>query len=205
MSWTKDVVLERLIDAYKTIEATTKRPSPATPGRGSPMFVRDQNDRMMAGGAAQLRDEEAMRHAQDRRPVASYSISMALEAQRWPLEFIKDEQKRECLIEYATCRARDGDWSAYLHRRNRRVGSQNAWLRRKTYRWNEQSLQRIAHALLKSSVPLRLAGDGQVTHEQAETSCELATVGLRAWRSADAKPRHMPEMLIPPSRDIQSR
>ena len=197
------MVLSRLIDAYRTIEATTKRPGPEAAAGGTPMFVRDQNDRMMAGAAAQLRDEAAMRLRQERRPVASYAISAALEAQRWPIDFVPDEQKRECLISYATCRARDGDWSAFIQRRNRSVPRENAWLRRKTYRWNEQSLQRIADGLLKSSVPLSLTDDGQVTHERAESPCELATVDLHAWRAQDAKPRHIPEMITPPPRPIR--
>lgn len=193
MTWTPDLVLTRLIDAYRIIEAVTKNPKPRAGGSAHPAMSLDPEDRYTGRHLDEI--ERQLKAERERRAsVAAGSISAALEAQRWPLDIIANEDRRECLIRYASCRARDGDWSRTVDRRNRRAVNKKAWARRSTYRWNEQSLQRIAEKLNNDRVPLKDCERCAVTHEMPENQRETDTMVSHAWIAPDAMPRPIAEM-----------
>lgn len=182
IEWTGDAVMWRLIEAYRVIEATTGKVGPSAFGPTIPDVLRSDADRFTAGGEA---DRQHQNEATERtlRGIPSYSISMALEAQRWPIELVQDQDKRECLMAYILVRAKDWDWSRYVQKRNRQNPTKKAWIRRTTYRWNEASCQAIAKILQQNGTICRAADAGQVTHEPAEHACKSDKTDLRAWRA----------------------
>ena len=213
MNWTPDIVMVRLIEAYGVIERTTRRDGPCKTGNGmpTPLMFQSDNERFEfervdltfnKGDAMAIiketRRQDIMRAAG--RAVPAETISMAMEALRWPIELIGDEQHRACLIAYATCRARNRVWTKVLKARNDRVAKENRWSRLKTYRWNEKSCQRISDHLDKESVLLRTPLDLQMIQIEAQTPCELDKTGSLAWMAPDAKPLLNVERNIPAPR-----
>jgi len=208
MNWTPDIVMVRLIDAYVTIErlpAQDRRrvgngwPNMLMFDTASEAFGFELSDLTFNGGESmavirETRRDDILRDA--KRAVRADAISMAMEAMRWPIEVISDEAKRECLIAYATCRARNREWTKVLAARNERVPKEKTVLRLKSYRWNEQSCQRISDHLSKESVLLRTPLDLRMIQPEAKSTGETDTVASLAWMASDAKPvRLMPEPL----------
>ncbi|TKT78405.1 hypothetical protein [Aquamicrobium sp. LC103] len=201
MNWTPDIVMVRLIEAYAVIERITRKDGPPGTGSGMPAaitfessqeaFEFERVDLTFNNGESmavikETRRQDILRAAG--RAVPAETISMALEALRWPIDFIQDEDHRACLITYATCRARNRVWTKVLKARNARVPKEKRWLRLKTYRWNEKSCQRISDHLAKESVLLRLPLDLQMIQIEAEHPCEFANLAKRAWMAPDAMP-----------------
>lgn len=201
MLWTTDAVLIRLIEAYGTIEIITGRVRPKQYGSSLPEMMFDPNDQDLKKYTGQNLDdlEKIRREAADQRTlVGASSVSLAENAQLWPIEFVADEDKRECIIEYATCRSRDGDWSKYVQRRNRRLPQKKAWIRRTTYRWNEKSLQLIAEKLNNAGPVLSETERCQMSHDsRTREFIDDAEERVTHWRSADAEPRSLAEMDYP--------
>lgn len=123
MNWTPDIVMVRLIDAYVTIERLPA-PDRRRVGNGWPNMLMfetaneaykfELSDLLFNSGELmavirETRRDDILRDA--RRAVRSDAISMAMEAMRWPIDLITDEAKRECLVAYATCRARNREWT----------------------------------------------------------------------------------------------
>lgn len=213
MNWTADIVMVRLIEAYSVIERITKKDGPRSGGTSMPtplMFQSDQDafefervDLTFNEGKAmaiikETRRQDIMRAAG--RAVPAETISMAMEALRWPIDLIADEQHRACLIAYATCRARNRVWTKVLTARNKRVAQEYRWSRLKTYRWNEKSCQRISDHLDKESILLRTPLDLQMIQIEAKPRCELDKTGSLAWMAPDAKPLLNVERNIPAPR-----
>lgn len=213
MNWTPDIVMVRLIEAYSVIERITKKDGPRSSGTSMPtplMFQSDaerfefervdltfnQGDAMAI--IKETRRQDILRAAG--RAVPAETISMAMEALRWPIELIADEQHRACLIAYATCRARNRVWTKVLTARNNRASKENRWSRLKTYRWNEKSCQRISDHLDKKSILLRTPLDLQMIQIEAKPRCELDKTGSLAWMAPDAKPLLNVERNIPAPR-----
>lgn len=208
MNWTPDIVMVRLIDAYVTIERLPVK-SFGGGGNGWPNMLMfettseaykfELSDLLFNSGELmavirETRRDDIIRDA--KRAVRADAISMAMEAMRWPIEIIPDEEKRECLVAYATCRARNREWTKVLAARNKRVPQEKAVLRPKSYRWNEQSCQRISDHLNKESVLLRTPLDLRMIQVEAKSTGETDRVASLAWMASDAKPvRLMPEPL----------
>jgi len=164
VTWTIDLVLVRLIEAFAIIEATTGR---ATPGAYGPTLpgemVLDDDDRY---GGKMLDDDMKWLKEQRMKKIEKQSstISLAEEAQDWPIDFVNNPLHRLCLIDYATVRSRDGDWSEWLKRRHRKFKGNFASLRRKTYRWRDAALQEIADALNSKGALLRMSQHCDMSH-----------------------------------------
>lgn len=212
MNWTPDIVMVRLIEAYTVIERITNRDAPARFKNSMPAtkmfeteseaFEFERVDLTLNGGRAMQVIKETSRQDILRaagRGVPAETVSMAIEALRWPIDLISDPNHRACLIAYATCRAQNRMWTKTLTARNRRVGKENAWSRLNTYRWNEKSCQRISDHLLNEGVLLRVPLDLQMIQIEAETPCELGGMGSHAWMAPDAKPRHNPQTKLIPA------
>jgi|GEM_PF-5252512 len=197
MMWTTDTVLIRLIDAYSTIEVIAGRVTPKQYGSAHPAMLMEPEGRYTGKNLDEL--EKIRKEQQDKRAlVGATSVSLAENAQLWPIEFIVDEIKRECLIEYATCRSGDGDWSEHVQRRNRRLPQKKAWIRQTTYRWNEQSLQLIAEKLNNGGSLLNKTERCQMRHDsRTRDFIDDAEERVTHWRSADAEPRSLAEMDYP--------
>lgn len=200
MTWIKDTVLVRLIDAYKVIETVTRADRPKAYGNAMPESVRTPQeiyefelDDLLTNKGQSLTRLHAQRVAllekAAERHVAADRISQALEAQWWPVEYIASDERRTCLVAYCTVRARDGDWSAWLQARNRRNPPENGWIRRKTYRWNEQSLQVIAEKLNNSATMLHRPETCSVTHAaRKDEPHRLPARRPNYWRGENARP-----------------
>lgn len=201
MTWTPDIVLGRLIDACRVIEATTIGDGPAPVRAFMPYSVQtfseaewyefELDDLLTNQGQAVKELKEERRREIERnaaRAASASAISMAHEAIRWPAEHIPDDNRRRVLLAFATCRARGGDWSAYLRRRNRRASASSGWSKRTVYRWISQSVQSITEALNNNSVPLRLPADLHVAHEAAISEDNSVASGKYAWMADGAKP-----------------
>ena len=192
--WTPEIVLNRLIDAYRVIEVITRNPAPSKkPGSSHPAMNLDPSDRYTGRHLDEI-ERELKAEKERRTTIASGPISMALEAQRWPIEYVENEEHREILIAYATVRSRDGDWSKYVQRRNRRHPTKRAWVRQKTYERKDKALQRIARMLNNNEISLRISEHCETGHDEAPNACEPAVMGIRAQMAPDAKPRGPSEL-----------
>ncbi|MCR5859712.1 hypothetical protein [Mesorhizobium sp. J428] len=222
MTWTPDIVMVRLIEAYMIVERlpAAQRP-PTTSASAWPnarmfdsegrAFEFERVDLTTNGGEAMRQIKEARREDIERaarKRVPAVAISLATEALRWPIDMIEDPRKRQCLIAYATCRARNVAWTKWLQARNRRAEKENAWLRLKTYRWNEQSCQRITDNLLKADVVLRLPWDCSMIQLEPKRQGETDKLASHVWMASDAKPQRLmpetPEPSIPTPHDNQT-
>lgn len=188
MTWTATTVLERLIESYAVIEAVTKRVRPNGYGNSHPEMMLDTEDRYTGANLDEI--ELAMKEASDdRATVVARSISRALEAQRWPVEMIENQDRREVLIQYATCKARNGNWSEYVQHRNRRNPTKKAWVRQKTYERMNRAAQEIAAKLNKDAQLLHDPDDlqsGQIS--RTSDFVDDGTQRVTHWRAPDAKP-----------------
>ena len=193
MTWTKEDVLEELVFACKVDDALPERVKPRAYGSSMPAMIRTQEDWRQAGATA-FAVERDRRNAKIEKlaAVTSRQISDAEAAFGWVIDFVTDEERRHCLLEYAKAKALGWDWSRALTNRNRRNPTKSAWSRRTTYRWVWAACQAIADELDKAGVPLPEWRDLQVTHEEAETPSNLIRSGSSAWMAPDAVPRNLP-------------
>ena len=81
-------------------------------------------------------------------------ITDAEEAMSWPA-LIDNVTKREILMLYVACKAKNGDWGKWLTRRNRRNPHKYGVIRRKSNRWVNQCLQEIDIKFRKDETLLR--------------------------------------------------
>lgn len=186
--WTPVIVFYRLVEAYRVIEVVTSPARPAGYGRSLPAVRLDPQERYTGRHLDEI--ERQLKAESERRAIiAAEPISMALEAQRWPIDHVDHPEHREILIAFATCRAFAGDWSAYVQRRNRRNPAKKAWIRQKTYGKKDKALQSITTKLNNSSVLLRNSERCPAGHEVPKNAGETDSIGSRAWMAPDGKPR----------------
>lgn len=190
MNWTSDAVLTRLIEAYTIIEAVTRNPKPRSSGSAHPEMSLDASDRYTGRHLDEI--ERLLKEERERRAtVMAASISAALEAQRWPVDLVADQDRREVLVAYATCRARNGNWSDYVQRRNRRNPSKRAWVRQKTYERVNRAAQQIAEKLNNAGLLLNESErcqTGQISHTSDFVDAGEQRASPTHWIAPDAKP-----------------
>ncbi|MBW3096825.1 hypothetical protein [Pseudohoeflea coraliihabitans] len=162
-----DIILARLVEAHQVIESTVNSPRPKAYGSAMPDIIRfPSGSDVWRTHMESLKDDHgaSFRQMQDdrlrdfvrtaRSHWSARQISEAEEAMIWP-SLVENPVKREILMLYVACKAKNGQWARWLQARNRRKPKEYCVARRKSYRWNDQSLQEISGKLRNSAILLR--------------------------------------------------
>lgn len=162
-----DEILRRMIEAYQVIEIITDSPRPKAFGSNMPDLIRFANDSdvwraemesIKDDWGRSFRQMQADRVRELERTARSQftprQITDAEEAMSWPA-LIDNVTKREILMLYVACKAKNGDWGKWLTRRNRRNPHKYGVIRRKSNRWVNQCLQEIDIKFRKDETLLR--------------------------------------------------
>lgn len=188
--WTPDHVLTRLIEAYRVIEAVTPSVRPRRYGSAHPAMSLDPEDRYTGRHLDEI--ERELKDAREQRAVhIAASISAAIEAQRWPIDLVDDEDRRAILIAYATCRAINGNWSDIVRRRNGKNPARRPWIRQKTYERAHRAAQQIAQKLNNAELSLshgEHCQSGQDSHTSGFVDAGERRAHKTHWIAPDAKP-----------------
>ena len=162
-----DEILRRMIEAYQVIEIITDSPKPKAFGSNMPDIIRFANDSdVWAAHMESLKDDygRSFRQMQAdkvrelektaRSQFTPRHITDAEEAMSWPA-LVENVTKREILMLYVVCKAKNGDWGRWLTRRNRKNPHKYGVIRRKSNRWVNQCLQEIDIKLRNDAILLR--------------------------------------------------
>ncbi|UHD44926.1 hypothetical protein LUX29_18150 [Aureimonas altamirensis] len=184
--WTRELVLEQLIEAFEVDDALPIRVGPKAYGNAMPDVIREARDEFTAGGAAyRAANEQKAAIALRRSRITSAAISRAEASFSWVPRFVPTLDLREVLFAYAAVKARGQDWGKFIQRRNRRKPQSDAWIRRTTYRHMWRAAQAIADGLNNAAEPLPNGVSGQVTHIPSETASEPIR-WFRSWEDEGA-------------------
>jgi hypothetical protein len=162
------LILERLIEAIETDDAMPGRPGPRQFGSAMPdtsltdkeIWVLEFEDlREKMEFRTRQRWDHGNRQASRRAKCSPSRISRMEEALGWVGQWLWDADARQCLLGFATVKARGWDWNRFVTNRNRKFRNKNAWIRQTTYRWISKSLQILEQQLSKSGVLLQDAED----------------------------------------------
>ncbi len=162
-----DEILRRMIEAYQVIEITTDSPKPKAFGSNMPDLIRFANDSdvwrahmesLQDDYGRSFRQMQADRVRELERTARSQftpkQITDAEEAMRWPA-LVENVTKREILMLYVACNAKNGTWNRWLTRRNRRYPHKYGVIRQTSWRWINQSLRDIETKLRNDEILLR--------------------------------------------------
>lgn len=194
---TLGMILERLIEAMETDDAMPVSIGPRMFGSSMPEYIHTDDevrqtrreDYRQTGGFRIREEEAAERRRTERRAKCSRSrISRMEEAFAWVQEAVPNERNRKCLLAFAMVKARGWDWSRYVTNRNRKINTEKAWVRQKTYEWISKSLQQIEKKFLHESVLCMPATDLQTGQIGPESRGKSIRSDLRSWMSPDGKP-----------------
>jgi hypothetical protein len=190
-------ILERVIEAIDTDIAMPGRIGPKMYGNSMPAYLSSEAELLTqefidmhetGGQYVEQRNTDRSISIERRAKCSRDRVGRMEEALGWVPRFVWDHEMRIVLFAYAEVKARGGDWSRYIEKRNRRQPQKKAWVKRTLYRWIEKSLQQVETGLRNGEILLRDTAGLQVAHEEAERSCKSISSDLRAWTAADEEP-----------------
>lgn len=172
MTWTKAAVEQRLIEAQRVLDSITPRPGIRQPRRATDVpvpssyfgleevlaFERARFDAHKLEGHFDPRTGERIKAVElrGRIPPENLAITRALEAWRWPAQYISDDRRRvavQCFVVFKTAR-RHGFVKAVNGRLDRlHLGELS---RPHCYRLKDEGICCIADSLNISGLPVEL-------------------------------------------------
>ena len=199
--WQPDMVLSRLIDAYRVVNAIGRVDWPKQYGSAMPtpsgltsaeeIYQFQLEDLLHNRGRSfrsLLRDRQRATARAAERIVSIERITAAESAIHWPA-LIESEQKRSCLVQFATCKAHGRRWGKWLMIRNKKVPAAQGWAKRTTYRWVDQTLSDLARKLAERGEPVKkIESDLPNGTKSRKKACKSHTVVSNAWMAEGAKP-----------------
>ncbi|RYE61077.1 MAG: hypothetical protein EOO82_02415 [Oxalobacteraceae bacterium] len=184
---TQALIMERLIEAIETDDAMPGRTGPRQFGSAMPetalsdkeIWVLEFEDlREKMRFRTRQRWDHGNRQAERRSKCTPARISRMEETLGWVIQWLWDTDVRQCLLGFATVRARGWDWNRFVTSRNRRNRNKKAWVRQTTYRWISKSLQILEQHLSKNGVSLRETEDCGVRQIRAENHHKFDIIGF---------------------------
>jgi hypothetical protein len=191
------LILERLVEAMETDIALPVRVGPRMFGSSMPDYLQTDKEVWLLEreewtdnrrDLTKRRHAERHRQAERRAKCTAKRISRMEEAFEWIIRYVWDAEVRECLMAYATVKARSWDWGRFVTQRNRRNPQKKPWLRQNCYRWISKSLQIIEQQISNSGFLLDNEGGLQMRQIRPELTCKSITSGLRAWSPTEGIP-----------------
>jgi len=199
--WQPDMVLARLVDAYRVVNAigrvdwpkeySSAMPAPSGLTSAEEIYKFQMDDLLTNHGRAfrrYLRDRQKATQRAAERIVSIDRITAAESAIHWPA-LIESEQKRSCLVQFATCKAHNRRWGKWLMVRNKKVPAGDGWAKRTTYRWIDQTLSDLAHKLAEKGEPVKKIGSDLPSGTKSrKKACKSDKVVSNAWMAEGARP-----------------
>lgn len=144
-AWNAEIVGDRLIEAYRTLELLPLSTLPASYGSSMPAIIRDETDRK---GQAELRESHDRARNRTKLTASSHEIFRMEEAFLWPIRLLKQEKFRRIVFFWAQWRAQ---------RKNLRVMCKQKNFNYSTFmRRREIAVLAIAYELNQKKIPVKL-------------------------------------------------